>query len=98
MRLPVDEAFVELVEMTAHHVPGPPEAPDVKVLVYRPKAAKGDLPCIFHTHGGGYIGGAAADLEGLHRPMAAMQKQKTRCILVGPPFLEAQRVTALFKF
>lgn len=71
MRLPVDQAFVELVEMTAHHVPGPPGAPDVKVLVYRPKAAKGDLPCIFHTHGGGYIGGAATDLEGLHRPMAA---------------------------
>jgi triacylglycerol lipase len=70
-RQPVAQASVELVEMAVHHVPGPPEAPDVEVLVYRPKCAEGDLPCIFHIHGGGYLGGAAADLEGLHRPMAA---------------------------
>jgi len=59
-------------EMRATQAPGPPGAPEVGVVIYRPKgAAQGPLPCIFHIHGGGYITGAASANEGVHRPLAA---------------------------
>ncbi|MGE0531348.1 MAG: alpha/beta hydrolase [Hyphomonadaceae bacterium] len=51
-------------------VPGPPGAPDITLTIYTPRNARGPLPCIYHIHGGGYVGGAAAQLEPLHRPMA----------------------------
>jgi acetyl esterase/lipase len=38
-------------------IPGPPSAPDVRVLVYRPKGAQGALPAYLHMHGGGFIFG-----------------------------------------
>lgn len=52
-------------------VPGPAGAPQVEVLIYRPQQASGPLPCILHIHGGGYVAGAAADNEAVHRPLAA---------------------------
>ncbi|KAF1037980.1 MAG: Carboxylesterase NlhH [Burkholderia lata] len=48
-------------------VPGPAGAPDVPVLVYRPDAGVRPLPAIVHMHGGGYVRGAAKDLEAVHR-------------------------------
>ncbi|MBN3827738.1 alpha/beta hydrolase [Burkholderia sp. Ac-20384] len=48
-------------------VPGPAGAPDVPVLVYLPEAAARPLPAIVHMHGGGYVRGAAKDLETVHR-------------------------------
>jgi len=47
-----------------------PEAP-ISVRIYRPRAAKGRLGCIFHIHGGGFVGGSVAEVEFLHRPLAA---------------------------
>ncbi len=35
-------------------IPGPSGAPDVRVLVYRPKAARGRLPDLVHFHGGAF--------------------------------------------
>ena len=52
-------------------IPGPAGAPEVEVLIYRPKLTEGPLPCILHIHGGGYVAGAAADNEAVHRPLAA---------------------------
>lgn len=51
-------------------VPGPAGAPDITLTIYTPRNATGPLPCIYHIHGGGYVGGAAAQLEPLHRPAA----------------------------
>ncbi|MDP1872775.1 alpha/beta hydrolase [Phenylobacterium sp.] len=65
---PEDQARTSLERRT---IPGPDGAPEVGVLVYRPADAKGDLPCILHIHGGGYVAGAAADNEAVHRPLAA---------------------------
>ncbi|VWD31237.1 esterase [Burkholderia lata] len=48
-------------------VPGPAGAPDVPVLVYLPEAGARQLPAIVHMHGGGYVRGAAKDLEAVHR-------------------------------
>lgn len=67
---PVDPDSVERVALTRRPVPGPAGAPEVDVLIYRPKAAAGPLPCIFHVHGGGYVGGTAGQMEFMHRPMA----------------------------
>lgn len=47
-----------------------PGAPDVRLHIYRPAGATGALPCIYHIHGGGYVAGAAAPLEPVHRAMA----------------------------
>lgn len=36
-------------------VPGPAGAPDVRVVVHRPRDAVGAVPAILHIHGGGYV-------------------------------------------
>ena len=66
---PIGESGVDLERVTA---PGPDGAPDIRLLVYRPREAKRPLPCIYHIHGGGYVLGAAKDLEPVHRPLAAL--------------------------
>jgi triacylglycerol lipase len=65
---PIEESGVDLERVTA---PGPEGAPDIELLVYRPRAAARPLPCIYHIHGGGYVMGAAKDREFAHRPLAA---------------------------
>ena len=70
-RFAVDPRDVERTAMRQVKVPGPQGAPDVPVLVYRPKNVAGELPCILHIHGGGYVSGSAASMEAVHRPLAA---------------------------
>jgi triacylglycerol lipase len=59
------------VAMSARTIPGPEGAPDVGVLVYRPEGFDGQLGCILHIHGGGYVLGDAASLEPVHKIMCA---------------------------
>lgn len=47
------------IEVTEQQVPGPAGAPDVRVLVYRPKNAAHPLPALLWIHGGGYVIGSA---------------------------------------
>lgn len=42
------------LDMHERHIPGPAGAPDVRILVYRPKEAKGELPILLHFHGGAF--------------------------------------------
>ena len=65
---PEDLARTSLERRT---IPGPVGAPEVEVLIYRPQLTEDPLPCILHIHGGGYVAGAAADNEAVHRPLAA---------------------------
>lgn len=65
---PVEESGVDLERVM---IPGPEGAPEVMLHIYRPRAAARPLPCIYHIHGGGYVGGKAGDLEPVHRPLAA---------------------------
>ena len=69
-RFAVDPADIARTQMTTLKAPGPSGAPDVGVIVYRPKAIDGPLPCIFHIHGGGYVAGSAPANEAIHRPLA----------------------------
>ena len=59
-RLALADTFVlsNAVARTDVLVPGTTGDPDVRVRVYRTKAAEGPLPCIFYIHGGGYVTGA----------------------------------------
>lgn len=43
------------VDREERHVPGPEGAPDVRVILYRPKGASGTLPLIVSLHGGGFM-------------------------------------------
>lgn len=80
-QLPVtlpDEAR-ENVSQSVRTVPGPMGAPDITLTIYQPRNAQGALPCIYHIHGGGYVGGCAAQLEPLHRPLA----YELQCVIVS---------------
>ncbi|MDH7639093.1 alpha/beta hydrolase fold domain-containing protein [Sphingomonas oryzagri] len=68
-RLPVGEiANPERVVRQDLIVPGRDGAPDVPMIHYRPAGSEDAvLPCLYHVHGGGYVGGAAAGLEPIHR-------------------------------
>ena len=53
-------------------VPGPKGAPDVRVLIWRPGQAPGNLPAIFHIHGGGYIVGTPETMAQEHRMLVEL--------------------------
>ncbi len=71
--IPEDPATVAAVVSDRRWVPGPAGAPEIALYSYRPKAADASapLPCIFHIHGGGYVGGAAEPLAPIHRALVA---------------------------
>lgn len=77
--IPVSNEVLDAIEQTVRSVPGPAGAPDITLTIYRPRAAQQKLPCIYHIHGGGYVGGAASQLEPLHRPAA----HDLNCIIVS---------------
>ncbi|ANP46455.1 alpha/beta hydrolase [Candidatus Viadribacter manganicus] len=67
------------VAQAVRTVPGPAGAPDITLTIYQPRNATAPLPCIYHIHGGGYVGGSAAQLEPLHRPAA----YDLNCVIVS---------------
>lgn len=52
-------------------VPGYESAQPVHARYYRPAGVSAALPCVFHIHGGGYVAGAAAAMEPLHRALVS---------------------------
>lgn len=76
---PLDPRTVEAVNLSERIVPGPSGAPDVGVAVYTPRNSKGQLPCIFHIHGGGFVRGSAAELSPVHRKLAL----EANCVIVS---------------
>lgn len=58
-------------------IPGPPGAPDVRVLAYLPKATCGGA--FLHLHGGGFVMGAPEGGEGRNRLIA----RETGCVVVS---------------
>jgi triacylglycerol lipase len=68
---PMPEVDASTTDQESMAAPGPTGAPEVEVLVYRPKTVSGPLPCIFHIHGGGYVLGKAKNQEPVHRAISA---------------------------
>jgi len=65
---------------TEAQCPGCDGAPDVPLLLYRPVAGGDEpRPCVYHMHGGGYVGGAAVTLEPIHRALV----EALDCVLVS---------------
>lgn len=52
------------VERSDHTVPGRPGSPDIAIRIHRPRGLRGQLPCVYAIHGGGYIAGSYLDLDG----------------------------------
>jgi acetyl esterase/lipase len=72
-RLPFPPAEGRAAEVTRQvfEIPGPKDSPEVGVIVYSPPDADGPVGCILHIHGGGYVLGAAAPQEPVHRTWVA---------------------------
>ena len=68
--LPLPPAPDSGVDVTERRIAGPAGAPDIGLRIYRPRDATGSTGCIYHIHGGGYVGGSARELEFVHRPLA----------------------------
>lgn len=45
------------IRVTEMSMPGPANAPNVRVLIYQPENRRGLLPAFLHMHGGGYVVG-----------------------------------------
>ncbi|OJV32234.1 alpha/beta hydrolase [Sphingomonas sp. 67-36] len=67
------------VTLDRRDVPGPAGAPEIGLHIYRPEGGAGPYPAIYHIHGGGYVLGAAKDLEGVHRGLVGALD----CVLVS---------------
>jgi len=46
-------------------IPGPPDAPDVTVRVYRPQAVPAPVPAVLKIHGGGFVTGSIDTEHGM---------------------------------
>jgi triacylglycerol lipase len=60
-------------------IPGPPGAPDVRVLIYRRPEARSSRPVFFHAHGGGFITGAPEINESHSRSISS----ELDCVVVS---------------
>lgn len=60
-------------------IPGPPGAPDVRVLIYRPRSAQSPAGAFLHMHGGGYMIGAPEMADPRNRTWA----QQAGCVIVS---------------
>ena len=78
-RIAVNPADLERSDMEIRKIPGPKDAPDVEVRIYRPHGVSDVLPAVLHIHGGGYVMGRAAMVEAGHRPLVA----DLRCCIVS---------------
>jgi acetyl esterase/lipase len=55
---PTLEMLRERVDVEERTVPGPAGAPDISLVIMRPRGVETTLPGIYHTHGGGMVMGS----------------------------------------
>jgi acetyl esterase/lipase len=67
------------IDVLERRVPGPQGAPDVRVLIYTPKAATGLLPALLHIHGGGFVVGTPDASDAGNRVLA----KAAGCVIVS---------------
>jgi acetyl esterase/lipase len=80
-RRPPVSAEQQTVDCQQRFIPGPPGAPDVRVLLYTPPrtTAATSRPAYLHMHGGGYIIGNPELNDGPNRSLAA----ELDCVVVS---------------
>lgn len=66
---PLPEGLAVTVETVM--IPGSTDAPEVRVVVYRPTDVEGVLPAILHIHGGGYYIGSPEMMDASNREWTA---------------------------
>lgn len=88
--LPIDPAAEAAVISEERRVPGPVGAPEVEIFHHRPRAATGDLACILHIHGGGYVMGSARSMAPLHKPLV----QALGCAMIAVEYRLAPETRA----
>jgi triacylglycerol lipase len=71
LRAPPLSAAQQAVACAEHFAPGPPGAPNVRVLVYTPPGAAAARPAFLHFHGGGFVIGMPELNDGSNRLLAA---------------------------
>lgn len=87
---PPAEGRAAAVSRQVFEIPGPKDAPDVGVIVYSPPERTGPVGCILHIHGGGYVLGAAAPQEPVHRNWVA----ELGCVIVTVEYRLAPETVA----
>lgn len=60
-------------------VPGPPDGPDVRCLIYRPDGRDNPAPVYLHFHGGGFVSGTPDGVEARNARIAA----ECGCVVVS---------------
>lgn len=86
--IPAPDPASASVEMSVRVIPGSNSAPDLQVIVYRPPELTEAAPCVLHLHGGGFVMGSAAAMEGPHRMVSAA----LRCVIVTVDYRLAPEV------
>ena len=67
------------VDASERRNPGPPGAPDVRVLTYSPQSVTGSPAGFLHIHGGGYIIGRPEMTDARNRLLA----REIGCVVVS---------------
>jgi acetyl esterase/lipase len=79
MQFPFPPLLNTDVEVERKIIPGPAGAPDVPVLICRPKTARSDRGGILHIHGGGFVLGSVS----LFEPVARNTVAALDCVIVS---------------
>lgn len=77
------------VRLEEIYIPGPPNAPDVRMLVLIPEGLAPRSPCLMYIHGGGYVLGSPDDNAGLASRMA----KAVGCVVFVPTYRLAPETT-----
>lgn len=66
-----EQLHIPHLNVSERHIPGPDNAPPVRVIVYRPTNSSAAMPAILHMHGGGFVTGRPEMSDLINRQFAA---------------------------
>jgi acetyl esterase/lipase len=90
MVMPLETYAREGIATARRRIPGPKGAPDVEVLIYRPRAAAQPRPVYLNIHGGGYVMGVAE----LNGPSNMRLAEELDCVVVSVEYRLAPETRA----
>lgn len=70
------------ITIETRFVPGPPGAPDVRIVLYRPSHVDRPLPTFINVHGGGYMFGSAEEMASENCQIVS----DLTCVIVSPDY------------